>query len=306
MRLGNADDVHPRNSAAIRLIIRSVLFIENGLARDEESETLEILIDGVPCGSASVDRKRPKAAKLPIELGPGFHRYELRGVAAMRDGRQMPITGSGLVAAHDHLWPRFQQAEGLVEACRAVFGEAPGLGIVLDPVSDADVAAAEERLGRTLPRVYRQEVMREGAFKIRVDDNFVCALHHPRRIKTAQAWHEELFDEDIVVGTLGLDILFYYREGKRCPDGEPSFGSEALSDLEPDSCTWGSYVSDLREHCDWNWYMKGRLYGELVEQYINESVAVSGDGFSIYRTHEQPSPDELRMYLRGPWRIDPF
>jgi hypothetical protein len=286
--------------------------IENVLGDDETGESLDIWIDGAHAGSLSVDAEHP-AAHVPVERGTGFHAYELRGTASMKDGRALPIRGSGMIAFARELQTRVNAAPDLAVAART-FETLPGLRIDVERATDDDFAAAESRLGLTLPRAYRDEVRYGGAFRMVRGEEVLATLYHPRELISPWDWitrywgspnqYEEMkiMQRDLCFADIAGPLVFFYAEDKRCPDGEPSFEHGFLDFVEmrePHTDPWEIYTTPGEDLCAWFHFMREFLYDAVIDWSDNdpEERAIAQNGWNVYRTVEQPDADALQMYL---------
>lgn len=112
--------------------------IANNVGQDAQAETLSVRVDGELIGSLHTGRYH-EWAKIEVDLAPGFHRYELRGSAVLKTGVQPRMSGSGIIASHHQLWPRFRDAGGLVAGFRAALADAPDLESMKGDVVYADI-----------------------------------------------------------------------------------------------------------------------------------------------------------------------
>ncbi len=286
--------------------------IENVLGDDETGESLNLWIDGAHAGSLSVDREHP-AAHVSFERSPGFHTYELRGTASTKDGRALPIRGSGVIAYGSELQTRVNAAPDLAAAARTL-ETLPGVRIDVERATDGDLSAAESRIGLTLPRVYRDEVRSGGAFRMHRGEEVLATLYHPRELLSPWDWiarhwgkpnrYEEMkiMQRDLCFADLAGPLVFFYAEDKRCPDGEPSFEHgflDFVEMLEPNTDAWEIYTAPGTDLCEWFSLMRKFLYDAMIEVADNdpEQLAIAQNGWNVYRTYEQPDENALRMYL---------
>lgn len=232
------------------------LSLSNTLGEDQRAETLSVEIDGRVIGRLNLDADHPQAT---LRLPEGARRYRLQGTAEMRDGTRLKVAGAGLivpVAEMDRIGEAAQAAdalaayEDLVRALQAAAPEVDLSALALTrgaPVSEAELVAAERRLGTRLPAGYREHLRTLGALTVGQPDAPSGQLYGPDALDTLQAWvlaraaeNEASRQErqaieafigkrfrparqDLVLGVWERDEPTLVRAGERCPSGESPY-----------------------------------------------------------------------------------
>lgn len=239
--------------------LSSALDFRNSLGDDQRSETIEIAIDGKSIGTLRVDSKHP-SARLKLPLEGDQHRYRLSGTAEMRDGTSFAIAGAGLIvrrAAMDRI-AEAKTADAAIAAYTAMVTAmreaAPGLDLDALRITrgaaatEAELKAAEQRLGTPLPSAYRALLLSTGPLRLGTPTDFGGALYAPAQVQTleqyvldqARANEASAADlstmrafigkrypaarRDLVLDVWEIESPSVLRAGKRCPAGELPYG----------------------------------------------------------------------------------
>jgi hypothetical protein len=157
--------------------VAAAIELHNVLGDDQRSETISVSIDGREIGRLHVDAKRPEAS-LDLPLDGDRHRYRISGEAVMADGSKLAIAGGGLVVSSAEM-DRIAEArdaataiagyEELLAALKSAAPEFSSADFALTrgaPASEAELKAAEQRLGRALPKGYRNYLAKHGSLRV--------------------------------------------------------------------------------------------------------------------------------------------
>lgn len=171
----------------------------NALGEDQRSETIRVEIDGHEVEVLRVDGKRARAA-LRLPLDADQHRYRLSGETVMDDGSRVAIAGGGLIvrtAAMDRIaeakdaMQAIAAFEAVVADLHAAAPEYPIDALRLHwgaVASDSDLASAERRLRRSLPKAYREFVLRHGSLHIGDAKQPGAAVLAPSAVRTLEEY----------------------------------------------------------------------------------------------------------------------
>ena len=229
--------------------------LRDTLGEDQRSETLQVWIDDREPVVLKVDAKHPQASvELPVDGDE--HRYRLAGESIALDGSRTELAGSGLIvttARMDRIAEAPETAAAALAEYRALYAAlarvAPAERIAgLDPgtpqpATAEQVAAAEKRLGITLPPDYVRFITEVGALRFAHGDFVAARVYAPQEIGTLadlavdevreNGWDDDFTvmeqrilkrfpraGKDIVLDVFSLDEPTVLVRGGKCPAGQ--------------------------------------------------------------------------------------
>lgn len=327
---GCTKDARSANSVTIR----------DGIGDDQRRETIEIRVDdGAPSRLEVRSTPLRKQRSVTVRIPDGIHSYTLTGEMEMLDGKKVPIRGSGAIVRYDWLAQSFlreakrvgtRKAWATIHQELAAHTSADLSSVALTdarPVTTEDLAAAESRLGFSLPRAYRELTLQFGSWTLGTGKELPASLAHPDELLSVWDWivryhgtelkssdpeWQARFEStrgDLVAGTAGGAIVFHGRKDARCADGSPSFEIPAIEHddfLYEDTDASEPYFSPQPANCEdfahWHaWHSLSAILGEVA----GPGVVIVDDETWIVRDTEASTdagailfPESIRIF---PW-----
>ncbi|MFC4161389.1 hypothetical protein [Chitinimonas lacunae] len=198
----------------------------NQIGDDQRYERLSLSIDGKPAGRLDVGRATslPEAQiKLPVEPNRLFWRYSVKGLSQPLKGQRQSLQGGGVLVLNQAVHSRLSGPDALrqlPDRLTALFAQLPqsepftGYKVhTSPPASAAVIAAAEKRLGVTLPAFYKAVVQSRGAWRFGNATHTIVELLPPQRLQSATRWLQEKPEWPSATGAkrlkaLGRDVVF--------------------------------------------------------------------------------------------------